>query len=1100
MKEATILSSLRDFATTINKKFSLPSVGEPEDQLRGPFEVFLQETGKHLSLKVVCSGEALLADRIGKPDFAVAVNKALVGYVELKAPGTGADTTKFKGRNKEQWNRFKVLPNILYCDGNEWGLYRNGERIGKIVSMEGDVTEDGAKAVGEDDTKNLLPILTDFLRWEPIVPKDAKGLAELLAPLCRMLRDDVTESLKDEESSLVNLAEDWRQLLFPGATNDKFADAYAQTVTFALLLARSEGADPLTLESAQEVLDSEHSLLSRALQVLTDKRARKEISASLNLLLRIVGAVSSDALTGPRNPWLYFYEDFLSVYDPVLRKDAGAYYTPAEVVHAQVKLIDELLVNRLNRKDGFADRDVVTLDPALGTGTYLLGVIEQTLKKIEEKQGKGAIAARGAALAENLYGFEIMVGPYAVAELRISRALMDRRVKIPRKGLGIFLTDTLEAPGTVPPKLPTFLEPIAEQHKRALHVKSKVPVIVCLGNPPYDRHESAVSADKARTGGWVRWGDNGTGSGAILKEFLDPAIAAGYGKHVKNLYNLYVYFWRWALWKVFDHKEAIGSGIVSFISASSYIEGDAFTGMREYMRRVCDEIWIIDLGGEGRGTRKTENVFNIQTPVAIAIAAGYNKSNKEKPANIHYTLIEGSRGEKLEALSAISSFEDLKWEVSPKDWQAPFRPKGKGKYFQWPLLKDLFPWQQSGVHIGRTWPVGPAPDMLKKRWHTLSSSKQEQRALLFKNSPTGRKVGDNPFALPPSKSLDRLIPINEIIKREPYPTICRYGYRSFDRQYLLADNRLLDRPGPTLWAAHSEVQVYIATVFTQALGSGPALTVCSEIPDRHYFSGRGSKDIMPFYRNSEATEVNVAPGLLKLLKEHFKQEVAPYDILFYVYGILCHSEFTERFKEDLKSMEIRVPITKIHRLFQETAKIGKEMLQLHTYGERFVHTGKKRGVIPIGFAKCTKAVPESNDRYPEKYSYDAEAKILRVGDGEFGPVAEGIWEFEVSGLRVVKSWLDYRMKAGHGKKSSPLDDIRPERWTSEFTTELLELLWVLEATLAESPKQKTLLEEIIKGPLFQAHELPEVPAYMRKAPSQSDTVSVFEQDEIEIED
>lgn len=1093
MKEATILSSLRDFASSIKKKFSLPSVGEPEDQLRGPFEVLLQETGKLLSLRVVCSGEALLADRIGKPDFAVAVNKALVGYVEMKAPGTGADPAKFKGHDKAQWNRFKVLPNLLYCDGNEWGLYRNGERIGKLVSMEGDVTEDGAKAVGEDDAKKLLPILTDFLRWEPIVPKDAKGLAELLAPLCRMLRDDVTESLRDEESALVNLAEDWRQLLFPGATNDKFADAYAQTVTFALLLARSEGANPLTLESAQDVLDSEHSLLSRALQVLTDKRVRKEISASLNLLLRVVGAVSSDALTGPRNPWLYFYEDFLTVYDPILRKDAGAYYTPAEVVHAQVKLIDELLVNRLNRKDGFADHDVVTLDPALGTGTYLLGVIEQNLKKIEEKQGKGAVAARGAALAENLYGFEIMVGPYAVAELRISRALMDRRVRIPKKGLGVFLTDTLEAPGTVPPKLPTFLEPIAEQHKRALQVKSQVPVIVCLGNPPYDRHESAASADKARTGGWVRWGDEGTGKGAILKEFLDPAIAAGHGQHVKNLYNLYVYFWRWALWKVFDHKAASGSGIVSFISASSYLEGDAFAGMREYMRRVCDEIWIIDLGGEGRGTRKTENVFNIQTPVAIAIAARYGKSEKEKPADVYYAIIEGSREEKLSSLSALSRFEDLKWEACPKDWQAPFRPKGKGKYFQWPLLTDLFPWQHSGVECKRTWPIAPDINTLERRWRGLLSS--SDRATAFRECRDRKIHKEYTIKLSPEASSK---PIAGLPKSTPPPPVISYAFRSFDRQKIIADGRIIAYPRPDLWEAHGNNQIYMTTLFNHPLGNGPALTACCNIPDRHHFRGSyGGKDLIPLYRDSKSNEPNISTDLLHGLNEQLGTELLAEDLLSYAYGILAHPDFTCRFADNLKTREIRVPITKERKLFQNGRDIGKKLLWLHTYGERLIPTGKKRGVIPIGVAKCTRAVPTGNDKYPEKYSYDTEAKILRVGDGEFGPVAHEVWDFEVSGLRVVKSWLDYRMKAGHGKKSSPLDDIRPEHWTSEFTTELLELLWILEATLAEYPKQKELLEAVIKSPLFQADELPEVPAFMRKAPSQSDTASVFDQEEKE---
>ena len=121
---------------------------------------------------------------------------------------------------------------------------------------------------------------------------------------------------------------------------------------------------------------------------------------------------------------------------------------------------------------------------------------------------------------------------------------------------------------------------------------------------------------------WVRWGRDRlkTAERTILRDFLDPATDAGHGVHVKNLYNLYVYFWRWALWKVFEQDAVEGPGIVSFISASSYLDGDAFSGMREHIRRQCDEVWILDLGGEGRGTRQDSNVFAIQTPVAIAVA------------------------------------------------------------------------------------------------------------------------------------------------------------------------------------------------------------------------------------------------------------------------------------------------------------------------------------------------------------------------------------------------------------------------------------------------------------------------------------------------
>ena len=1089
--EKAILTALRKFAESVTVKMTQLTVGEPEDQLRAPFEAFMEEIGQALKQKVVCTGETKLAGRIGKPDYAVHSNKLLSGYVELKAPGIGANPNRFTGHNREQWKRFQAIPNLVYSDGNDWSLYRNGEPIGKPVRLSGDVTADGKNAVEPDDAQALLNLLTDFLSWKPIIPKNVKDLADLLAPLCRMLRDDVTEALKDPHSPLVRLAEDWRQLLFPDAGDEQFADAYAQTVTFALLLGRSEGADPLTLSSAETSLAAEHSLLSRALQVLTDLKAREEISASLNMLIRVIGEVPPSALTGPKDPWLYFYEDFLAVYDPKLRKDAGAYYTPPEVVHAQVRLIDDLLTNRLGKPLGFADRNVVTLDPAIGTGTYLLGVIDHALGKVKAQQGAGAVPGQATALAGNIYGFEIMVGPFAVSELRVSRALRDKGAKLPADGSHVYLADTLENPHTIPPQLPQYLKPITDQHRRALEVKDKVPVIVCLGNPPYDRHKAANKDNKARTGGWVRWGDIGTGAAPILSDFLNPAIRAGYGKHVKNLYNLYVYFWRWALWKVFEHGGDAGPGVVSFISASSYLDGPAFTGMREHMRRVCDDVWILDLGGEGRGSRKSENLFAIQTPVAIAVAIRYGQTKKDTPGKVRFARIEGKRDEKLMALDAIQGFTSLQWEDCPDDWQAPFLPAGGGKYFNWPLLIDLLPWQQSGVMPGRTWVIAPDTDTLKKRWRTLCSADKDKRTDLFKNSPTGRKVYDTPSQLPPAG--ENLQALGELPKGAPPPKIVRYTCRSFDRQYVLADARVLDRPGPTLWAAHSDRQLYLTGLLTKPLGRGAAITSCAALPDKDCYSARGAKDVVPFYRDAVGEEGNILPGLLGMLARAYRRKVTHEDFLAYIYGVLAHPAFTQRFEKELGTRQLRVPFTKDAAMFARVCDVGAKLLWLHTYGQRLVPKGFHAGQIPKGTARCTKPVPGEPANYPENYEYDRSTETLHVGDGKFAPVSPEVYEFEVSGLKVVQSWLKYRMKHGGGKKSSPLDDIRPERWTSEFTTELLELLWVLEATLAEYPAQAKLLSAVVKGPCFRSDELPQVPDYAHKPPTPKRQEDLFGQ-------
>lgn len=1074
---------LEQFAQSVYTKLNQLTQGEGEEQLRAPLETLFHALGPEYGLKIVAVGETLLKDSIGRPDFAIMVNGLLAGYVELKAVGVGAIARRFTGHNKEQFKRFSVIPNILYTDGNEWALYRNGTMEGKLLRLGGDISTDGKAAIEERDAQGLDTLLREFLGWEPIVPTngqgkvDLRGFAELLAPLCRMLRDDVSEALTRPNSPLVSLASDWRDLLFPDAPDDQFADAYAQTVCFALLLGRSESDAKLSVDMAVHGLAAHHNLLSRALQVLTDERAYTEIKVSLDLLLRVIAVVPSDTMTGPDSPWLYFYEHFLAVYDPELRRDAGAYYTPIEVVHAQVRLIDELLVKRLNKPMGFADPQVITLDPATGTGTYLLGVIEHALGKVRQMQGEGAVPGQASALAHNLYGFELMVGPYAVTELRVSQALQQNGAIIPPEGTHIYLTDTLESPNATAPNLPYFLKPIAEQHARALKVKKNIPVLVCLGNPPYDRHGAIDQNNPARSGGWVNWGDAGDGSNGIMQDFKRPAIEAGFGGHLRNLYNLYVYFWRWSLWKVFEQDSGRKPGVVSFITASSYLQGPAFSGMREHMRRMCDEIWIIDLGGEGRGTRKDDNVFAIQTPVCIAVAVRYGHLKREDPAAVHYTRIEGSRAQKLAQLEQITDFKTANWQTCPTGWQAFMAPSGIGDYFAWPMLIDLMPWQEPGMQFKRKWPISYDRECLVDRWRTLCSSHNKGQLYV----ETDHTIDQLRVPLP----IDQFdsTPIVDLNVLSPVPPVLRYAHRSFERQWILADARLCDRPKMSFWRVHSLRQLYITSLLTQSLGVGPALSACSDMPDLHHFSNRGAKDIIPLYRDKEASEANIHPDLLPLLSGKLSREVSAEQWAAYLYGILAHPAFTESFAKELETRELRVPITTDPELFEAVRQMGARLLWLHTYGQRLVPEGHQLGAVPPGQAKCLKAIPGDLEGYPEGFSYNQGDHSLSVGDGLFGPVSPKVFEFEVSGLKVVHSWLRYRMKGGAGRKSSPLDDIRPERWTSQFTTELLELLWVLEATVAEYPRMAELLAQVVAGECLGREALPEPPAGLRKPPS-----------------
>jgi hypothetical protein len=409
------------------------------------------------------------------------------------------------------------------------------------------------------------------------------------------------------------------------------------------------------------------------------------------------------------------------------------------------------------------------------------------------------------------------------------------------------------------------------------------------------------------------------------------------------------------------------------------------------------------------------------------------------------------------------------------------------------LLTDLVPWQHSGVQFKRTWPIAQDKDTLITRWkHLVSYQNQDaggeaheelyvlrrKKAILFKET-RDRKIGGQYKDVMSENTLPVLL---SIPADSPCPAPMAYGYRSFDRQWCFLDNRLGDYLRPPLCLNHSDKQIYFASIFTQPISNGPALTLSAALPDLDYFSGRGAKNIVPLYRDAAATQPNILTGLLELLAAEYRQSISAEDFVAYVYAVLAHPGFTARFHTELATKEIRLPLTRESALFNRAVCIGRRLIWLHSYGERFIPAGLRPDEIPPGVARCERAVPGTPEGYPERFEYNDATRTLHLGAGEFVPVSYDVFNFEVSGLKVVQSWLKYRMKRGAGKKSSPLDDIRPERWTAEMTTELLNLLWILEATLAGYPEQKQILEDILHGSLFWAEELPETPEAARQAP------------------
>jgi hypothetical protein len=1063
--------------------------GSKEDHLRGPFETMLAAIARSLGLKITSIGETRLPDLSIRPDYAIDVAGARAGYVELKKPGHGVpDTwTKPTKHDLEQWEKFQRLPNVLYSDGEQFARYNFGKLQGVVAKLEPGLDRAGNKlhSVGTDFAR----VLTDFLLWEPERPRTLDELVRLIANLCGLLRDDVTAEIARESSgkaknqTFLSLAADWRQVLFPNLTDAEFADQYAQTITFALLLARVEGVSfpGRSIGEIARLLGKKHSLMGRALTVLTDQ-PEEEHSVALTTMVRVLSVV--DWAEFPDDTYAMLYERFLTVYDPALRRKSGVYYTPASLVSFMTRFVDDILRSRLGRSLGFANRDVIVVDPAMGTGSFLAEVVDKVAATVAEEEGLGAVPASLRELSKRLIGFENQAAPYAVAELRLHSLLKKRhRAEVPASERR-FLADTLDDPDVQLLPLGRMYEAIERSRKGANRVKREEPVMVVIGNPPFVDKVKGISS-------WIE-SQSSVVAAPSLHAFKKPRN----GRLEYVLSNKYIYFWRWATWKAFDAHPSDPAGVVAFVCPAGFATGPGFAGMREYLRRTADEGWFINLTPEGHQPPISTRFFKEnQQPICVAVFIRRGTPTPDVPALILRVSVSGSVAEKEVALSRLHV--DGEWETCATDWSAPFQAVGDEHWASMPSLPDLMPWTSPGVKPNRTWVYAPDQGSLTARWRTLVEAESTEKPLLFQESrdfDLRRVCPPLPGYKTPSTTFAEELGAP--------PELVRVGFRSFDRQWVVPDSRLLARPRPALWEVTSDHQIFVVEQHLHDIGSGPALVFSSLIPDMHYYAGRGGR-VSPLYLDGADKSWNVTPGLLQLLSGRLGLKIAPADFVAYLAAVAAHPGFTARFGADLKTPGIRVPLTRSQRLWTEAVRIGHEILWLHTYGERCTDSAAGRRPGPpkmrVGRPTVRVGIPDTEEGMPETITYDEPSRTLHVGDGVIGPVSPEVWNYRVAGMWVVKHWFGYRKKNPTGNRKSPLDDIVATAWAPSMTTELLELLNVLELCVALEPRQAALLDEIMEDRLFTIDDLTAakvlpVPAAAKAAPKVGRGSDLFSQD------
>lgn len=594
--------------------------------------------------------------------------------------------------------------------------------------------------------------------------RGAQSLAVHMAAVAQRLRDELLEMHDVELASgpIRAMYDEFKRELIGDLTPEKFADVFAQTMAYGILSARIAHPENFNASATLQIhfdnplLDALYGKFSNDVNTGIDLSALglQELAVDLASPELDVEKILADFGAGNRHedPVVHFYEEFLNQYDHAQRIDAGAFYTPTPVVKFMVEAVDHLLRDKFGLELGIADnatwgevaqandfevpsaisprqRFVSMIDPATGTGTYLVEWIRRAKASfLVHRPASEWPDHFKSVVMPSMHAFEIMLAPYAVAHLKVTLEANESAGVDPE--ISILLADSLEQPGEQLIFGPTD-DPVAAEGERAAALKLHERFTVCIGNPPYDREQREQGGDSGhRKGGVVRYGADGLDPllGDVLQIMRDNSL----GKHAKNLYNDYVYFWRWAMWRTTERPS--GPGLAAFISPSSYLDGISMAGLRAVMRSRFDEFYIIDLGGDSLGTQVEQNVFDIRIPVTIGIGVRNGRERQlQHPCDVHYVRVPGTRDNKLAWLQS-HSFDDVEFEHVPGRNIEVMTPVSDNAYWSWPDLRQLLPWSHSGSQLKRKWPIAPDQGALEARWEELCKAQGTAKAEAFRTT------------------------------------------------------------------------------------------------------------------------------------------------------------------------------------------------------------------------------------------------------------------------------------------------------------------------------------------------------------------------------
>ena len=567
-------------------------------------------------------------NKAGIPDFTVKRRELLVGYIEAK--DVGIDLKQIE--KTEQLQRYlEAFPNLVLTNYLEFRWYVEGKcRQTEVLADLSTNFGDGKLQIKNAD--KIAALLDQFLNYSGEIISKPEDLARQMARLTKAIRLATTTALEEEDNKggLHQLKQGFSEVLLPDLSDPDFSDMYAQTISYGLFAARvghaqNSGGETFTRRTAGTYIPATNPFLKRLFNTIVETDAVSKIDWAIDDLVLLLSQVDMGSIledfgrrTRQEDPVVHFYETFLAAYNAALRKSRGVYYTPEPVVSFIVRSLDAILKEKFDLPLGLADntRDPVTnkprvqiLDPATGTGTFLYEVVKQIYRNLEEM---GMANQWDSYVSENLldrlFGFELLMAPYAIAHLKLGLQLQELGYKFKGKQrLGIYLTNTLDE--ALKKSEILFGQFVAQEANEASVIKRDTPVMVIVGNPPY-------SYQSTNTGDWI--------SGLVRDYYQVDGLPLD-ERNPKGLQDDYVKFIRFGQWRI----DRTGSGILAFITNHGYLDNPTFRGMRQSLDKTFDEIYIMDLHGNSKKKEVApdgspdKNVFDIQQGVAVAIMVKY---------------------------------------------------------------------------------------------------------------------------------------------------------------------------------------------------------------------------------------------------------------------------------------------------------------------------------------------------------------------------------------------------------------------------------------------------------------------------------------------